>query len=236
MLATIRVSVFQVPSLGRLSVPIRRTLRRPPFHGTRDGAAAAPPDAGGSDGSGLAVPTEASGVPGAGDAPRPAARVARVEDALDRGQGLEVVVGHGRVGAAHHQDDREKAGQRDRGEARAGRPEPAGAAVGDPVQVADDPVGIDGGHDPVDVRDDVADQDPDQDRRLEGNAQDLDLVAERRAGEEGEEQEGCRRERHRPIPGSRVGVTEPGEEQAEERRGEGRPCSRACFVLLLHRG
>jgi hypothetical protein len=219
MLATIRVSVFQVPSLGRLSVPIRRTFRRPPSHGTGD---AADRSVRGSRCSGCAAAA--------------AARIARVEDALDRGQGLEVVVGDRRVGAAHHEDDREKAGQRDRGEARTGRPKPPGAAVGDPVQVADDPVGIDGGHDPVDVRDDVADQDPDQDRRLEGDAQDLDLVAERHAGEEGEEQEGCRRERHGPIPGPRIGVTEPGEEQAEERRAEGRACSRACFVLLLHRG
>ena len=43
MLATISVSVFQVPSLGRLSVPMSRMLRRPvPFQGTRDGAAVAP--------------------------------------------------------------------------------------------------------------------------------------------------------------------------------------------------
>src|SRR5450759_5990885 len=70
MLATISVSVFQVPSLGRLSVPMSRMLRRPvPSHGTSDGAAVAAPAAGdGGDGSGLAVAAEAPGAPAGADA------------------------------------------------------------------------------------------------------------------------------------------------------------------------
>jgi hypothetical protein len=101
-------------------------------------------------------------------------------------------------------------------------------------------VGVDGGNDPVPVGDDVPDQDRDEDRRLQGNAQDLDVVADHRAGQEGKEQEGGRCERHRPIPRPGIGVAEPREDQAEECRGERGPCTRACpracFLLLLHRG
>ena len=73
MLATISVSVFQVPSLGRLSVPMSRMLRRPvPFQGTRDGAAVAPAAASLGYGAGLAVAPAAIVAPGDGEGPVPA--------------------------------------------------------------------------------------------------------------------------------------------------------------------
>ena len=238
MLTTISVSVFQVPSLGRLSVPISRMLSCPvPFQGTREAAATGGGRrrrehrwlrAGRARGSGLGRGRRRCCAFGA--------RAGRVEDVLDRSQRLEVVVGHGGVGATHHEEDREQAGQGDGGERRAGRSQPAGAAVRDAVQVPDDPVRIDRRHDPVEVGNDVPDQDPDQNRRLQGDAEDLDLVAEHGPREQGKRQERRRGECHGPVPGPGVGVPEPGEEEAQERRGERRSGARTGFLRLVHRG
>ena len=105
------------------------------------------------------------------------------------------------------------------------------------VQEDDDPVGIDRRHGAVEEDDDI----PDEDQAEvcgEGDGGDLDPNLQHDPQEQGDQQEGWRREADRPCPGSRVGVAEAGEDQREEGRCEGRLLARARsrFLRGLHRG
>jgi hypothetical protein len=139
------------------------------------------------------------------------------------------------VGPAHDEDDGEEAGERQWGEDRARRPEPPGTLV-PAVEVDDDAVGVDGRDRPVEEGDDVAGEDPDEDGRLEEDAEQVDAVARREAERQREEQEGRGGERHGAVPGPRVGVPEAGEDERQERGGEGGAGAASRLLRACHRG
>ncbi len=159
----------------------------------------------------------------------------RAEDALDQVQRLEVVVGDGGVAAAHHEQDGKQAGDRDRGQRRAGRPEASRALV-PAVEVEGHPVRVDGRDRPVEERHDVARQDRHEDHRLEDDADQLQAVGADDAQRQGEEEERHGGEAESPIPGAGVRVAQPGEDQRQEGGREGGAGARARLLRAGHRG
>ena len=142
------------------------------------------------------------------------------------------------MAAGHHEDDREQAGDRERVDARRGRPEPAAAARVERVEVAGHPVGVDDRDDPVEQDEEVEDEDAGQDPRREDEAEQVVPVhpegdarpagRSRRIGRRGEP-EGA-------LVGAGIGMSEPGKEQGEERGGERRRAARPRLLRVLHRG
>ncbi len=76
----------------------------------------------------------------------------------------------------------------------------------------------------------------DEDRRLEDDADQLEAVGADDAQGEGEQEERRGGEAEGPVPGTHVGVAEPGEEQGQERGREGGAGARARLLRAGHRG
>ena len=147
--------------------------------------------------------------------------LAVAEHAADEGRREHVVAGDGDVGAADDDQDGEEAGDRQRAQRELRAPEPATARGVDLVQEPRDVPRVDRRHDPVDQDQDVDDEDAGQHLRLDDEPEQVEPVdpQEDPAGER-DQQQRQRGERQRARPGAGIGVTEPGEDQGQERRGE----------------
>lgn len=140
------------------------------------------------------------------------------------------------MAAGHDEDDGEQAGQGEDVRPDPGPAQPAPTAFLERVEVEADPVRVDGGRDPVGEEADVEEQDEGEDPGLEDEPEELEAQAQCQAGEEREGQQGQRGEPDGPLPGARVRVAEPGEEEREERGGERRAAPRSRTLRSMHRG